>query len=107
LGIDVTRSEPLTALYCSELMTLPRRYTDDGLPSPGFIDTEVRDEGPTPSTQYCDSCGEVIRGRPAGSGLFLWTRGDEVRYEEPPLCESCAPAIAFGATVEDDVFEDE
>jgi len=44
----------------------------------------------------CDACGDEIDGDPAGSGLFLWTRGEEVRYEEPPLCEQCAYAIAVG-----------
>jgi hypothetical protein len=48
----------------------------------------------------CDSCGESITGSPAGAGLFLWTRGDEVRYEEPPLCEQCAYAIAVGGMLQ-------
>ncbi|MBI4706202.1 MAG: hypothetical protein HY744_34330 [Deltaproteobacteria bacterium] len=46
--------------------------------------------------QRCDGCGEPIRGRPAATGLFLWTRGDEMRFDEPPLCPRCAAAI--GAT---------
>ena len=54
----------------------------------------------------CDSCGEVIEGAPAGSGLFLWTRGEEVRYEEPPLCEACAYAIAASGTVQWDLDEE-
>ncbi len=45
----------------------------------------------------CDACGQWFEGEPAGSGLFLWTRGDEVRYEEPPLCEACASEITVGA----------
>ena len=47
----------------------------------------------------CDKCGESFDGEPAGAGLFLWTRGDEVRYEEPPLCEECASEITVGALV--------
>ena len=27
----------------------------------------------------------------------MWTRGDETRYEEPPLCASCANAIGLAA----------
>lgn len=88
-------------------MSQPRRYTDDGLPSPGFVECDLGTETPRPESLQCDSCGELIQGKPAGSGLFLWTRGEEVRYEEPPLCDACAPAIAFGAGLEEDVFEDE
>ena len=22
--------------------------------------------------------------------MLIWTRGEEVRYEEPPLCDDCA-----------------
>jgi hypothetical protein len=52
----------------------------------------------------CDVCGKRFDGEPAGSGLFLWTRGDEVRYEEPPLCEECASKVTLGALLS---FEDE
>ena len=45
----------------------------------------------------CDLCGESFEGQPAGSGLLLWTRGTEVRYEEPPLCEACAQKVTAGA----------
>jgi len=54
----------------------------------------------------CDACGESFVGAPGGSGLFVWTRGDEVRYEEPPLCERCAVALSttamLGWSLEDD-----
>jgi hypothetical protein len=45
----------------------------------------------------CDACGKSFDGEPAGAGLFLWTRGEEVRYEEPPLCADCASEITVGA----------
>jgi hypothetical protein len=56
----------------------------------------------------CDVCGKGFDGEPAGSGLFLWTRGDEVRYEEPPLCEECAMKVSVGALLsyEDDEEEE-
>jgi hypothetical protein len=58
--------------------------------------------------QYeCDSCGKSFEGEPAGAGLFLWTRGDEVRYEEPPLCEDCASEITVGALVKWDAEDEE
>lgn len=46
----------------------------------------------------CDACDGEIEGEPAGSGLYLWSRGDdELRLEEPPLCEGCATAIGTTA----------
>lgn len=48
--------------------------------------------------RLCDACDQPIEGEPAGSGLYLWSRGeDEPRVEEPPLCESCATAIGITA----------
>jgi hypothetical protein len=55
----------------------------------------------------CDACGKWIEGEPGGAGLFVWTRGDEVRYEEPPLCESCASEITVGALLRSDTEEEE
>jgi hypothetical protein len=45
----------------------------------------------------CDACDEAIEGEPAGRGLYMWTRGDEVRFEEPALCGHCATAIGVTA----------
>ena len=55
----------------------------------------------------CDSCGRWFDGEPGGAGLFLWTRGEEIRYEEPPLCEKCASEITVGALVKWDNEADE
>jgi hypothetical protein len=55
------------------------------------------EEAPTAHHQLCDACDKPIEGEPAGRGLFVWTRGDEVRYEEPPLCAECAGTIAVVA----------
>jgi hypothetical protein len=41
--------------------------------------------------------GTEARGAPAGRGLLLFPRGDEVLREEPPLCEKCALAINLTA----------
>ena len=54
----------------------------------------------------CDSCGKRVEGEPAGHGLFIWTRGDEVRYEEPPLCAACANAIGLAALAQWELEED-
>ncbi len=45
----------------------------------------------------CDLCGQRRSGPPGGSGLLIWTRGAEVRYDEPPLCEDCATKVTMGA----------
>jgi hypothetical protein len=46
----------------------------------------------------CSLCDGAIEGDPATTGLFVWTRGDdEVRYEEPPLCSSCAGSLGVTA----------
>ena len=45
----------------------------------------------------CDACETPIQGEPAGSGLLLFPRGDELRREEPPLCSKCALAISVTA----------
>lgn len=45
----------------------------------------------------CDACSTVVPGEPAGRGLYVWARGEEVRYEEPPLCARCATAIGLTA----------
>lgn len=45
----------------------------------------------------CDLCGQTFEGEPGGSGLLLWTRGTELRVEEPPLCDDCAARVTAGA----------
>jgi hypothetical protein len=52
---------------------------------------------PRPLTFVCDHCSRSFVGPPAGSGLLIWTRGDEVRYEEPPLCDDCALSLTTAA----------
>jgi hypothetical protein len=71
---------------------------------------ETPDVAPVPVTPPgfdCDVCGQHFEGEPAGAGLFMWTRGDEVRFEEPPLCEECAENITQGALTRFDVEEEE
>jgi hypothetical protein len=47
--------------------------------------------------QHCDHCGEPIEGEPSGRGLYMWTRGEEQRFEEPALCPRCSVAIGVTA----------
>jgi hypothetical protein len=55
----------------------------------------------------CDACGKAFNGEPGGAGLFIWTRGDEVRYEEPPLCVACAAEITVGALLKWEAEDEE
>lgn len=67
----------------------------------------ARTEAEEASEVWCDACNEPIEGEPAGRGLYVWTRGDEVRYEEPPLCARCATAIGVTALATWSVEEEE
>ena len=58
-------------------------------------------------TFECDACGKKVEGEPAGRGLYVWTRGDEARYEEPPLCARCANAIGLAALAQWEFEEDD
>lgn len=60
-----------------------------------------------PTQLRCDACHELIDGEPGGHGLFYWVRGEEARFEEPPLCESCAVAVTASAHRRWDIEEEE
>ncbi|MCL2778411.1 MAG: hypothetical protein FWD73_10435 [Polyangiaceae bacterium] len=62
----------------------------------------------------CDVCNELIDPQGDGNGydvggrgLLLWTRGDERRYFEPPLCPRCATAIGVTALHRWEIEEEE
>lgn len=42
-----------------------------------------------------------------GRGLLVWFRGDERRFQEPPLCSSCAVAVGMTALSRWETEEDE
>lgn len=65
-------------------------------------------------SHQCDVCsapveeeeneeGFVVHGR----GLLVWTRGEERRYQEPPLCPQCAAAVGMTALSRWEIEEDE
>lgn len=56
---------------------------------------------------HCAACGTTIDGKPEASGLLVWTRGDEVRFEEPALCRGCATAIGVTAARDWEIEEEE
>lgn len=58
--------------------------------------------GASDADERCDACGEPIppeseddRYAVSGRGRYVWTRGEDRRAEEPPLCPSCAAAIGM------------
>jgi hypothetical protein len=61
----------------------------------------------------CDACGEVLADETddgyavRGAGAYLWTRGDERRYEPAPLCARCAAAIGMSALSRWEIEEEE
>lgn len=71
-----------------------------------FDPSLFREPPKAPPELVCDACDRRIQGEPGGSGLYVWTRGDEVRYEEPPLCHSCAQAIGLAALAMWELEED-
>jgi hypothetical protein len=66
-----------------------------------------------PGEVRCDACGspvarddDEVYGVP-GEGVYLWARGDEVRFERAPLCASCASAIGMTALARWEIEEEE
>ena len=71
----------------------------------------------------CDACSEALsEGEGAdgegaddeadgyqvrGKGLYMWTRGDQIRFEEPVLCPSCGAAIGLSALARWEIEEEE
>ena len=55
----------------------------------------------------CDVCNVAITGEPHGRGLYMWSRGDELRFEEPALCCGCSVAIGMTALSAWNVEEEE
>lgn len=69
----------------------------DSTPADPRAPADFESELPAPAAFVCDHCGRRFEGTPSGAGLLLWTRGEEVRFEEPPLCEECASKLTLGA----------
>lgn len=68
-----------------------------------------------PTEVRCDACGAPVTrdddeedgfGVP-GEGVYMWARGDEVRFERAPLCASCASAIGMTALARWEIEEEE
>lgn len=67
----------------------------------------------SPEPMACDVCGAEVgedSGEgPAvpGQGLYLWSRGEEMRREEVPLCDACAAALGVTALARWEIEEEE
>jgi hypothetical protein len=61
----------------------------------------------------CDVCGERVLDDEdsgpavAGRAYYVWTRGDETRHEEAPLCPDCAAALGLTALARWEIDEEE
>ena len=66
-------------------------------------------------TRHCDVCASAVDHEATddgghevpGRGLLVWTRGEERRYQEPPLCSTCAAAIGLTALSRWEIEEEE
>jgi hypothetical protein len=67
------------------------------IPIDSIADAALTAKSATERAPHCDACDEPIEGEAGGHGLFLWSRGEEMRVEEPPLCVQCATAITATA----------
>jgi hypothetical protein len=68
----------------------------------------------TDGARRCDACGGPLPVEDddagyglGGQGVYMWTRGDEVRFETAPLCSSCASAIGMTALARWEIEEEE
>lgn len=65
--------------------------------------------------ERCDACGDRLAPVHAdddgyalgGAGVYLWTRGEEVRFEKAPLCPGCAVAVGVSALARWELEEEE
>ncbi len=81
------------------------------MPAPAAPATGHRGE----EEDACDVCGVALPDEDddddalitGGRGLYVWSRGGEVVYEEPRLCASCAMAIGMSALARWEIEEEE
>jgi hypothetical protein len=76
-------------------------------------DPEAPAVGEAEAPPRCDACSGPLPPEEddgfqlRGQGVYLWTRGDEVRFEKVPLCPSCASAIGMTALARWEIEEEE
>jgi hypothetical protein len=103
----------------------PVAKADGDSPEPGSTGPEGSSVAPAMSASHevlfrasepeaCDACGRSLPERSddegyrlPGSAVYMWTRGDSVRFETAPLCASCAAAIGVAALSRWEIEEEE
>ncbi len=70
------------------------------IPIDAVADAAIAARAELPSTPRCSVCDAAVRDDSGSRGLMVWSRGDEVRYEEPHLCESCGTVLGMLALAE-------
>jgi hypothetical protein len=73
---------------------------------------EILFQASAPET--CDACGGALphcndddAAEHPGSAVYMWARGDSVRFEKAPLCAACAAAIGVAALSRWEIEEEE
>jgi hypothetical protein len=79
-----------------------------------YLRVSLADVLASPSRPTCDACGSDLSGSDdddgyalSGKGVYLSCRGDQVRYEDVPLCPSCGSAIGLSALRQWEIEEEE
>jgi len=85
----------------SEAGAPSRPRSEAGAPS------RPRSEAGAPSTDAQNDEDEDGGFDLGGRGLLVWSRGEERRYQEPPLCSACATAIGVSALQRWEIEEEE
>jgi hypothetical protein len=68
----------------------------------------------TSPTDTCDACGGPLPEggddegyELPGNAVYMWARGDAVRFERAPLCAACAAGIGVAALSRWEIEEEE
>ncbi len=73
------------------------RNTTVAIPIDAVADAAIAARAGAQNHVRCGVCEAIVDGEPGGHGLLIWSRGDEVRYEEPALCDECATVLGMSA----------
>ena len=73
------------------------RATPLAIPIDAVADAALAARAEAKGGLSCGVCDSLVEGEPGGHGLLIWSRGDEIRYEEPLLCEECATVLGMSA----------
>jgi hypothetical protein len=98
-------------------MSVPPKASGNPCVAPSFVTASHEVLFEDVEATRCDVCAALIvadaedASSPGydvrGSGLLVWSRGEERRYQEPPLCAGCAAAIGVSALQRWEIEEEE